>query len=145
MLRIIAVTTSLILISFSAHAVNCHKIPSYSEYGNYYQNDLVQRMGDAYECKVGGWCKQAGPYTPGIGWAWEEAWEKIGHCKKGERLSDRYDRKFRMGQYYTVGDKVFHHGEFFECKIDGWCSGGNAYEPGYGRAWQDAWEIVYHL
>ena len=125
----------------SAQAISGHRIEDYSS-GSYYRDyDLVQRNEVVYECKVAGWCNQGGPYTPGIGWAWREAWDELGHRHHG-RLSSILYREFHAGERYAVGDVVLHQGDFYECKIEGWCSiAAAAYEPGEGRAWFDAWQF----
>ncbi len=134
-----------VLFSNSAFAIDCFDIENYTDFSYYRESDLVQRSGMVYECKVGGWCKQGGPYTPGIGWAWHQAWEKLGQCYLKPHLSNVSYEQFCFGQYYAVGDIVFHRGHLYECKVDGWCSSvATAYEPGEGAAWFDAWRSVRH-
>jgi hypothetical protein len=36
-----------------------------------------------YQCKVGGWCSIGGPYAPGVGWAWQHAWDELATCIGG--------------------------------------------------------------
>ena len=40
----------------------------------------VKNGGYEYTCTVGGWCSIGGPYEPGVGWAWTNAWTKGGVC-----------------------------------------------------------------
>jgi hypothetical protein len=49
----------------------------------YKAGDRVQNQGNAYECKAypfSGWCGLGGAYEPGVGFAWQDAWTKIGAC-----------------------------------------------------------------
>ncbi len=131
------------LLSNSAFAMNCFDIEDYTNYSSYHEYNLVQRRGKVYECKVAGWCKQGGPYTPGIGWAWNQAWEELGHCHQKHHFPNVSHEKFCIGQHYAVGDTVFYRGYLYECKVEGWCSSAAAaYEPGEGEAWFDAWRPV---
>ncbi len=50
---------------------------------SYSRGDKVQYDGKEYECLVAGWCTVGGPYAPGVGWAWENAWEELGLCTEG--------------------------------------------------------------
>ncbi len=130
----------LTLITNPAFAEDCYYIENYSNDLNYQKFDVLQKGGKIYECIVAGWCNQGGPYTPGIGHAWYQAWEQLGRCDRGTSNSPISYREFYLGQHYSVGDIVLNHGELFECKIEGWCNGGSAYEPGEGWAWSDAWQ-----
>ncbi len=46
----------------------------------YDTGDEVQNDGRKYECLIAGWCSVGGPYEPGVGWAWENAWKDLGEC-----------------------------------------------------------------
>lgn len=49
----------------------------------YAGGDRVTNHGVVYECKpypYSGWCGIAGAYEPGVGFAWTDAWVKIGPC-----------------------------------------------------------------
>ncbi len=60
---------------------NCDGIPEYVD-GTVYQNgDQVINVGKKYEVKVAGWASIGGPYEPGVGWAWENAWTYIEDCQ----------------------------------------------------------------
>ena len=46
---------------------------------------------------------------------------------------------------YAEGDRVLSGGKVYECKpypYTGWCGRDDAYAPGSGRAWMDAWTLV---
>ncbi len=57
---------------------NCN-YPTYNPEASYATGDIVIVRGGRYRCLVSGWCSADGPFAPGIGWAWEHAWEFIGH------------------------------------------------------------------
>ena len=49
--------------------------------GSAYANGaLVQNGGSEYSCTVSGWCSVGGPYAPGAGWAWDNAWSLERSC-----------------------------------------------------------------
>jgi peptidoglycan/xylan/chitin deacetylase (PgdA/CDA1 family) len=52
--------------------------------GTAYQGgDRVSNVGNIYTCKpwpYSGWCGIGGPYEPGVGWAWGDAWTLGGTC-----------------------------------------------------------------
>ncbi len=60
--------------------------PQYVDGSSYSTNDIVQNNGHEYQCTVGGWCSVGGPYEPGVGWAWENAWNDLGACTGGTPL-----------------------------------------------------------
>ena len=60
-----------------AYAYNCSELVQYAG-GNYSTGSLVKNANHAYRCTVGGWCTVGGPYEPGVGWAWQHAWEDLG-------------------------------------------------------------------
>ncbi|EKO3563400.1 chitinase [Vibrio fluvialis] len=55
--------------------------PQYSEEKVYAGGDIIINAGELYRCKAGvtqAWCSEAAwAYAPGVGTAWEQAWEKI--------------------------------------------------------------------
>nr|6Z41_A Chain A, Carbohydrate binding protein, putative, cpb33A [Cellvibrio japonicus Ueda107] len=55
--------------------------PVYVDGSSYANNALVQNNGSEYRCLVGGWCTVGGPYAPGTGWAWANAWELVRSCQ----------------------------------------------------------------
>ena len=49
---------------------------------------------------------------------------------------------WELGKNYVEGERVTNLGENYECKefpYSGWCGVAEAYKPGEGDAWQDAW------
>jgi len=62
-------------------SVSCDA-PSYSQ-KEYAPGERAQSQGELYECKpwpYSGWCGLGGPYTPGVGASWGDAWVLIGTC-----------------------------------------------------------------
>jgi chitin-binding protein len=61
-------------------------IPAYKAGTKYEAGDKVSNGGSVYQCKpfpYSGWCSQApAAYEPGAGYAWGDAWEKIGAALK---------------------------------------------------------------
>jgi predicted chitinase/chitodextrinase len=54
--------------------------------GSYNAGDKVTVDGKAYECKpwpYSGWCSVGGPYAPGTGAHWGDAWTLLGSCSGG--------------------------------------------------------------
>jgi hypothetical protein len=49
----------------------------------YVAGEVVQSKGQLYECKpfpYDGWCGVGGPYEPGVGASWSDAWISLGAC-----------------------------------------------------------------
>ncbi len=67
------------LFAVQAQAYNCTGVNNYQQ-GTYATGAVVQNAGSAYSCTVGGWCTVGGPYEPGVGWAWTNAWSSLGAC-----------------------------------------------------------------
>jgi chitinase len=65
-------------VSYAAY--NCTGVANYVDGSTYANNAIVQNGGSAYSCTVGGWCSTGGPYAPGTGWAWTNAWSSLGAC-----------------------------------------------------------------
>lgn len=64
--------------------IGCGGIPQYSEGVTYNASDRVQNHNRVYQCRIHpytAWCSQGGPYTPGTGFAWDQAWLLIGPCQ----------------------------------------------------------------
>lgn len=66
--------------------VDPSKIPAYKPNAKYDAGDQVSNAGGVYQCKpfpYSGWCSQApAAYEPGVGYAWQDAWKKIGNALK---------------------------------------------------------------
>lgn len=67
-------------VSQASQAYNCTGVATYVDGSTYANNAIVQNGGSAYSCTVGGWCSTGGPYAPGTGWAWANAWNGLGAC-----------------------------------------------------------------
>lgn len=67
-------------VASSVVSGNCIS-PVYVDGSSYANNALVQNNGSEYRCLVGGWCTVGGPYAPGTGWAWANAWELVRSCQ----------------------------------------------------------------
>lgn len=59
---------------------NCSS-PQYVNGSTYATGALVKNAGNEYRCTVGGWCTVGGPYEPGVGWAWNNAWVLVRSCQ----------------------------------------------------------------
>ena len=55
--------------------------PAYVNGSSYATGALVRNAGNEYRCTVGGWCTLGGPYEPGVGWAWTNAWSLVRTCQ----------------------------------------------------------------
>ena len=55
--------------------------PAYVNGSSYQDGALVRNLGNEYRCTVGGWCTVGGPYEPGVGWAWANAWALVRSCQ----------------------------------------------------------------
>lgn len=55
--------------------------PAYVNGSTYATGALVRNVGNEYRCTVGGWCTVGGPYEPGVGWAWTNAWTLVRSCQ----------------------------------------------------------------
>ncbi|VUD56639.1 hypothetical protein TDB9533_02295 [Thalassocella blandensis] len=64
----------------NALAFDCSRLQEYSAGEQYTVGTVIESEGQAFECKVGGWCSLGGAYTPGIGWAQADAWNMVGSC-----------------------------------------------------------------
>ncbi len=72
-------SSSVASSSQSSVASSCTS-PAYVSGSSYATGDLVQNAGSEYKCTVGGWCTVGGPYAPGTGWAWTNAWSLVRAC-----------------------------------------------------------------
>jgi chitin-binding protein len=66
--------------SSSVATGNCSS-PAYVNGATYTTGALVQNGGSEYSCTVAGWCTVGGPYAPGTGWAWQNAWSLVRSCQ----------------------------------------------------------------
>jgi chitin-binding protein len=74
---VVAVSSSSAPSSVSGS--NCSS-PAYVNGSSYATGALVQSAGSEYSCTVAGWCTVGGPYAPGTGWAWANAWSLVRAC-----------------------------------------------------------------
>lgn len=72
--------SSAVASSSSAPTGNCSS-PAYVNGASYSAGALVQNGGSEYSCTVAGWCTVGGPYAPGSGWAWSNAWSLVRSCQ----------------------------------------------------------------
>ncbi len=77
----------------------------------YNTGDTVQNLGKKYECLVGGWCTVGGPYAPGEGWAWDNAWKELGDCGGGNPPGGNQAPTVSItspgnGQSFTAGSTI---------------------------------------
>lgn len=71
-----------LLMAAESQAYNCTGIAQYVNGSSYVTGNIVKNgaSAHAYSCTVGGWCTVGGPYEPGVGWAWDNAWSDLGAC-----------------------------------------------------------------
>lgn len=69
-----------LLAAAESYAYDCTGVPQYVDTNSYNAGSIVNNGGSVYSCTVGGWCTLGGPYAPGTGWAWEQAWSALGVC-----------------------------------------------------------------
>jgi chitinase/chitodextrinase len=118
-------------------------IPTYANGSAYSTGDEVQYNNKKYKCEVGGWCSLGGAYEPGIGWAWDNAWELLGDCTGGNNgpsvaiTAPTAGTNFPVGQSITIAatasdaDGSITKVEFF---VDGAKIGEDASAP-YSISW----------
>ncbi len=140
--------SGIVNITVSNGSGNCDT-PQYVDGSTYNSGDTVQHNDNNYRCKVGGWCTIGGPYEPGKGWAWSEAWDNLGACATSVRpmTAITTTAECDIPQYaedstYNTGDEVLNNGNRYKCKVGGWCTIGGPYAPGEGWAWPHAWEVL---
>ncbi len=68
------------LLPTAAIAYDCSALVQYQNGQSYTTGQIVKNVDRAYSCTVGGWCTVGGPYEPGVGWAWTNAWSDLGAC-----------------------------------------------------------------
>ncbi|WP_049631326.1 polysaccharide lyase [Cellvibrio sp. pealriver] len=75
-----ALGASALLISAANSAYECGSLSQYQNGQSYTTGQMVKHNNRAFSCNVGGWCTVGGPYEPGVGWAWTNAWSDLGAC-----------------------------------------------------------------
>lgn len=80
LLSTIGLLSGVSVFAAQAQAYNCTSVAQYQTGVTYSAGAVVQNGGEAYSCTVGGWCTVGGPYAPGVGWAWTNAWSGLGSC-----------------------------------------------------------------
>ena len=66
-------------VASSVATGNCTS-PAYVNGSSYAAGAKVTNGGSEYQCTVAGWCTVGGPYAPGTGWAWTNAWSLVRSC-----------------------------------------------------------------
>jgi chitinase/chitodextrinase len=101
-------TSSAVLVTVTGgNGGNCD-VPTYVNGSAYNTGDEVAHNNRKYKCEVGGWCSLGGAYEPGVGWAWENAWEFVNDCTGGNNspsisiTSPAPNATFDVGQSITI-------------------------------------------
>lgn len=76
----LALGVSALLLSAASNAYECSNLTQYQNGQSYTAGQIVKNSNRAFSCTVGGWCSLGGPYEPGVGWAWANAWSDLGSC-----------------------------------------------------------------
>ncbi len=142
-----AVTTSTavsIVVNQPSTLPLCSQYAAYAE-GNPYVNGSVvtNNNGGVYTCLVAGWCSGAAfAYSPGIGSAWQSAWNQTGTCNNGLPSCATTPAYVALATYQT-GSVVKNNNSLYQCTVPSWCSStASFYAPGTGSAWQTAWKLM---
>jgi chitinase len=145
------------LLAAPAFAYDCTGIAPHQEKATYAAGEDVQAQGTAYRCTESGWCSQGGPYAPGDGWAWKQAWQALGSCDKGTasnasdaprpRVSSSHlvspqdtcsdVRPWNQAEAYNGGIRAQHNGHIYEARW--WTQGDEPTQDSDG--WQ-TWQLV---
>lgn len=80
LISVLALGASTLLISAASNAYECGNLTQYQNGQSYTTGQIVKHNNRAFSCSVGGWCTVGGPYEPGVGWAWTNAWSDLGAC-----------------------------------------------------------------
>jgi hypothetical protein len=80
LINALALGASALLISAASSAYECGNLSQYQNGQGYTTGQIVKHNNRAFSCTVGGWCTVGGPYEPGVGWAWTNAWSDLGAC-----------------------------------------------------------------
>jgi hypothetical protein len=76
----LALGMSSLLASAAGNAYECSNLTQYQNGQSYTTGQIIKNVNRAFSCTVGGWCTVGGPYEPGVGWAWANAWTDLGAC-----------------------------------------------------------------
>ena len=76
-----------VFFSAVSNAYDCVSLVQYQNGQSYSTGQIVKNNNRAYACSVGGWCTVGGPYEPGVGWAWTNAWSDLGACSSSTTSS----------------------------------------------------------
>jgi endoglucanase len=72
----------------------CSGVAAYAAGVSYNAGDVVQNIGNKYECKpwpYSGWCGAGASYAPGVGFASEDAWTFVGSCSGSARSAQQVE------------------------------------------------------
>jgi GH18 family chitinase len=62
-------------------APNCATTPAFVAYSSYQTGSIVKNNNTLYQCLIPGWCSSVPSfYEPGVGSAWQQAWNSLGTC-----------------------------------------------------------------
>ena len=110
-------------------------------------SEITQKV---YECLQGNLCNESPSYyEPGVGQVWEQAWIETSVKPESDKGGNSfYVYPEGLGDY-KPGITVVRgrDGGNYRCLPNpngGWCNIDSTlyYEPGFGIAWQDAWELL---
>jgi hypothetical protein len=119
------------LLANSSFAYNCSGLPQYAP-GPIAVGAIIKNVTRAFRCNVSGWCQQGGPYAPGAGWAWPQAWTDLGACDGGSSCSGL--QNWNVSTAYIGGFIVQHNSVKYTAAY--WTQGQNpATNNASGQAW----------
>ena len=62
-------------------ATNCNTTPNYVALTTYQTGSIVKNVNNLYQCVIPSWCSGVAiAYAPGVGSAWQSAWNLMGAC-----------------------------------------------------------------
>ena len=94
-----------VTVNASTGGDNCN-VPQYTSGATYAAGAQVKNNSKKYTCQVAGWCSQGGAYEPGVGWAWDDAWDFIGDCTATNNNPVVTLTAPAAGTNYTIGASV---------------------------------------
>ncbi len=80
LINVLALGAASLFASVSSNAYECSNLAQYQNGQTYATGQIIKHNNRAFSCTVGGWCTVGGPYEPGVGWAWANAWSDLGTC-----------------------------------------------------------------